>query len=169
MADVFVELARAAIEQYISRKIIIPVPSPIPKGMEGKAGVFVSLHKFGDLRGCIGTFMSTTANIAEEVIAMAIEAATSDLRFMPIKPQELSNLEISVDVLGTPEEVPDKSHLNPKIYGIIVSSAGRRGLLLPDLEGVDTVEEQVSIAMRKAGIHPGEAIKLQRFRVTRHH
>lgn len=169
MADAFVELARAAIEEYVLRKRIIAVPSPVPDGMEGKAGVFVSLHKFGDLRGCIGTFLPTTANIAEEIIAMAIEAATSDPRFMPIKPQELGNLEISVDVLGSPEEIVDKSHLDPKTYGVIVSSGSRRGLLLPDLEGVDTVEEQVSIAMRKAGIRPGEAVRLQRFKVTRHH
>lgn len=168
MADAFVELARAAIEEYVLRKRIISVPNPVPEGMEGKAGAFVSLHKFGDLRGCIGTFLPTTANIAEEIIAMGIEAATSDPRFMPVQPQELKDLEISVDVLGAPEEIPDKSQLDPKIYGVIVSSGGRRGLLLPDLEGVDTVEEQVSIAMRKAGIRPGEAVRLQRFKVTRH-
>lgn len=169
MADAFVELARMAIEEYILHKRIIPVPSPVPEGMSKRAGVFVSLHEFGDLRGCIGTFLPTTASIAEEIIAMAIEAATSDPRFMPVMPQEIEDLDISVDVLGEPEEIPDKLHLDPKIYGVIVSSAGRRGLLLPDLEGVDTVEEQVSIAMRKAGIRPGEAVKLQRFRVTRHH
>jgi AmmeMemoRadiSam system protein A len=122
------------------------------------------------LRGCIGTIEPTQANVALEVIQNAISAATQDPRFPPIVPEELADLDIKVDVLGEPEPVDGLEELDPKRYGVIVKSARdwRRGLLLPDLEGVDTVESQVDIARRKAGIRPDEPIELYRFEVVRY-
>ncbi len=163
-------LARLTIEEYIKNGRVIDVPPDTPLELvEKRAGVFVTLHKHGRLRGCIGTFIPTQRNIAEEIIRNAIAAATEDPRFPPVREEELPELEISVDVLSAPEEVEDISQLDPKKYGIIVESGFKRGLLLPDIEGVDTVEEQIEIAKRKAGIYPGEPIKIYRFTVTRHH
>lgn len=169
MSDVFVELAREALTAWITRHVKIQPPNPVPDQMMAKAGVFVSLHIGDDLRGCIGTFRPTTESIAHEIIEMAIEASTEDPRFSPVRTSEIAKLTISVDVLGEPEPIESMDQLDPKVYGVIVSSGYRRGLLLPDLEGVDTVEEQVSIARRKAGIHAHEPVKLQRFKVVRHH
>jgi len=138
--------------------------------MEKQAGTFVSIHKHGMLRGCIGTIEPTQANVALEVIQNAISAAIHDPRFPPIRPEELADLDIKVDVLGEPEPVESMDELDPRRYGVIVQSARdwRKGLLLPDLEGVDTVEYQVDIARRKAGIWPDEPIKLYRFEVVRY-
>lgn len=136
--------------------------------MKEKAGVFVSLKKHGELRGCIGTFEPAQPNVAEEVIACAVSSATRDPRFLPVAPEELPYLEYSVDVLTRPEPVKDKSRLDPKKHGLIVECGARRGLLLPDLEGVDTVEQQVEICCRKGGIDPGEPVKLYCFQVKRY-
>ena len=133
-----------------------------------RAGAFVSIHKQGSLRGCIGTILPTEDNVAAEIIQNAISASSFDPRFDPITADELKYLEINVDVLGEPEDIDSPSQLDVKRYGVIVSSGGKRGLLLPDLEGVDTVEDQIDIARRKAGIRPGERLKLQRFEVVRH-
>ncbi len=127
----------------------------------------MSLHRGGRLRGCIGTILPTQPTLAEEVAANAVQAAEKDPRFPQLAADELSDLDISVDVLHAPEPcTPDD--LDPRHYGVIVSSGWRRGLLLPDLEGVDDVETQVEIAMRKAGIGPGEPHDLERFRVDRY-
>lgn len=134
-----------------------------------KAGAFVSLKKFGELRGCIGTTAPTTACLAEEIRQNAISAGTKDPRFAPVTVDELPFLEYSVDVLGKPEPVQSKAELDPQKYGVIVRKGGRRGLLLPDLEGVDTVEEQLDIACRKAGIDPQDTYEIARFTVTRYH
>ena len=164
------KLARLTIEEYIRNGRMIDVPDDIPSELiENRAGVFVTLHKYGNLRGCIGTFIPTQKNIAEEIIRNAIAAATEDPRFPPVTEDELPELEISVDVLSEPEEVEDIEELNPKKYGIIVESGFKRGLLLPDIESVDTVDEQIEITKRKAGIYPGEPIKIYKFTVTRHH
>jgi len=164
----YVKLARETIENYIKQGKIITPPLGLPEEMiNQKAGVFVSLKKFGDLRGCIGTFMPTQENIAQEIIKNAISAAVDDPRFSPVDVSELEDLSISVDVLSAPEEVKDISQLDPKKYGVIVSSGYKKGLLLPDLEGVDTVEYQIDIAKRKAGIYPDEKVKLYRFEVKR--
>ncbi|MGB6606709.1 MAG: AmmeMemoRadiSam system protein A [Atribacterota bacterium] len=164
----YVKLARETIENYIKQGKIITPPLGLPEEMiNQKAGVFVSLKKFGDLRGCIGTFMPTQENVAQEIIKNAISAAVDDPRFSPVNVSELEDLSISVDVLSAPEEVKDISQLDPKKYGVIVSSGYKKGLLLPDLEGVDTVEYQIDIAKRKAGIYPGEKVKLYRFEVKR--
>ena len=166
----YVKLARETIENYIKHGKIIAPPLDISKEIiNQKAGVFVSLKKNGNLRGCIGTFIPTQENIAQEIIKNAISAAVDDPRFSPVTASELCDLTISVDVLSPPEEISDISELDPKKYGVITSSGYKKGLLLPDLEGVDTVEEQVDIAKRKAGIYPDEKVKLYRFEVKRYH
>lgn len=162
-----VRLAREAVESCI-RQGKIPQPEELTPEMKERAGVFVSIKKFGELRGCIGTFEPTRTNVAEEVIANAISSATRDPRFPPVNTAELPYLSYSVDVLTKPEPVKDLSQLDPKRYGVIVESGWRRGLLLPDLEGVNTVEEQISICRQKAGILPHEPIKLYRFEVRRY-
>jgi len=164
----YVKLARETIKNYIKQGKIITLPLDLPKEMiNQKAGAFVSLKKYGELRGCIGTFMPTQKNIAQEIIKNAVSAAVEDPRFSPVNVSELEDLTISVDVLSNPEEIKDISQLDPKKYGVIVSSGYKKGLLLPDLEGVDTAEEQVDIAKRKAGIYPDEKVKLYRFEVKR--
>ncbi|MCR5222859.1 MAG: AmmeMemoRadiSam system protein A [Lachnospiraceae bacterium] len=169
MGDAYVMLAKKSLESYILRDEKIDVPKGLPEEMlNSRAGAFVSIHKFGKLRGCIGTILPTTDCVAEEIIENAISASTRDPRFDPIEPEELQYLEINVDVLSEPEEIASMDELDVKKYGVIVSSGYKRGLLLPDLDGVDTVEEQVSIAMQKGGISPGEKISLQRFEVIRH-
>jgi uncharacterized protein, PH0010 family len=135
--------------------------------MKKRAGVFVSIHKHGELRGCIGTFEPAKSNVAEEIIANAISSATRDPRFPPVDASELADLEYSVDILTEPEPIKDIEELDPKKYGIIVESGFRRGLLLPDLEGVDTVEEQIAICRLKAGISYSEPVSLYRFQVRR--
>ena len=166
----YVKLARETIENYVKQGKMITPPLGLPEEMiNQRAGVFVSLKKFDDLRGCIGTFMPTQENIAQEIIRNAISAAVDDPRFSSVNVSELEDLSISVDVLSAPEEVKDTSQLDPRKYGVIVSSGYKKGLLLPDLEGVDTVEYQIDIAKRKAGIYPDEKVKLYRFEVKRYH
>lgn len=127
----------------------------------------MSLKKRGLLRGCIGTYEPTEESLAEEIIVNAIRAATEDPRFPPVTAGELPELTVSVDVLSPPEPCAEQD-LDPKRYGVIVAAGWRRGLLLPDLPGVDTVEEQLRIAKLKAGIPPGEPCRLWRFTVERH-
>ena len=164
-----VELARKSIVAYVEKGAVIPQPDELIDEMKARAGAFVSLHKGGLLRGCIGTIEPVRANVAEEVIQNAISAATADPRFPPVTREELGALEISVDVLGEPEPISSTAELDPKVYGVIVESGRRRGLLLPDLEGVDTPEQQVSVALRKAWIGSTESFKMYRFRVNRYH
>ncbi|MCR5402974.1 MAG: AmmeMemoRadiSam system protein A [Butyrivibrio sp.] len=168
-ADPYVRLAYESLESYILSKKVIPVPEGLPEEMlTDKAGAFVSIHKQGKLRGCIGTIGPTQDNIASEIIHNAISASTRDPRFDPIRPDEIALLEVNVDVLMEPEDIASMDELDVKRYGVIVSSGRKRGLLLPDLDGVDTVEEQVSIAMQKGGITEDDDIHLQRFEVIRH-
>lgn len=164
-----VRLAKKTIEEFIrTRKKIAPDESELGELAGKKAGVFVCVKKHGELRGCIGTIMPTKDSVARETIDNAISAATCDTRFLPVTPDELPDITYSVDVLTTPEPVSDLSELDPKRYGVIVSAKGRRGLLLPDLEGVDTVERQIQISMMKAGISEGEPISVERFEVIRY-
>lgn len=148
----------------------LPRPEDLPEEMlTQRAGVFVSLHEHGRLRGCIGTIGPATRCIADEIIRNGISACSEDPRFDPVRPAELDQIEISVDVLGEPQDIDSTDELDPQRYGVIVTNAGRRGLLLPMLDGVDTIEEQIAIAKRKAGIgdyEPGTI--LQRFEVVRH-
>ena len=161
-----VQLAKEAVESYI-REHKMPKPKESTPEMRERAGVFVSLHKHGQLRGCIGTFEPTKDNVAEEIIANAISSSTMDPRFPPVTAFELDDLEYGVDILTRPEPVTDLSQLDPREHGVIVESGWKRGLLLPDLEGVDSVEEQIAICRLKAGISAGEAVNLYRFQVRR--
>ncbi len=168
--DPYVRLARETVESYVLENTTPEVPDWATGEMkQSRAGVFVSIHKEGRLRGCIGTFLPTRENIAKEIISNAISASTRDPRFDPIGPEELKQLEINVDVLSAPEKISGMEELDVRRYGVIVSCGPRRGLLLPDLDGVDTVEEQVSIARRKGGIRENEPVTLERFEVVRHY
>ncbi|WP_227764189.1 AmmeMemoRadiSam system protein A [Zhaonella formicivorans] len=162
-----VRLARETLEAYVTTGKIIATPKEVPREWPEQAGTFVSLKKHGQLRGCIGTTAPTRDSTAEEIIYNAIAAGTQDPRFDPVTTDELDQLTYSVDILGEPEKIPDPSFLDPKKYGVIVRQGRRSGLLLPDLEGIDTVEEQVAIAKRKAGI-TGNEYTLERFKVTRY-
>lgn len=172
-SDPLVELARAAIEAYVRRgEVLTPGQLESEEALPERAGVFVSLHSpDGSLRGCIGTIEPVRPRIEEEIVHNAISAATRDPRFYPVSVAELADLDISVDVLTEPEEVNSWAELDPKTYGIIVETAdGRRALLLPDLPGVDTVDQQVRVTCRKGGIDPErDRYRIFRFRVDRHH
>jgi AmmeMemoRadiSam system protein A len=163
-----VELAKETVEAYVRSRQETPPPKELTPEMTAKAGVFVSLKKKGNLRGCIGTFMPCTENVAHEIIKNAISAATQDPRFDPVEEDELKDLEYSVDVLSPPEKVSDISELDPKKYGVIVTHGSRKGLLLPDLEGVSSIEEQLRIAKMKAWIGPDEKVNVFRFTVSRY-
>lgn len=163
-----VKLAKDTIEHYVREGRIISPPEKLELEMKGKAGVFVSIKKKGKLRGCIGTYLPVTENVAREIIQNAISAATQDPRFLPVDTSELDELEYSVDVLSPPEKVDDRTGLDPKRYGVIVKKGNRRGLLLPDLEGIDSVSEQIRIASLKAGIYEDEGLELYRFEVKRY-
>lgn len=170
MEDPYVKLARKTIETYIKEGRVIKVPDDLPSEMyEKSAGAFVSLHIRGGLRGCIGTIAATCDCVAEEIIQNAISASTKDPRFEPVEEGELDKLEYSVDVLGDAEDIDSKDKLDVKKYGVIVTNGFKRGLLLPDLDGVDSVDDQIAIAKRKAGIGAYEKVNLQRFEVVRHH
>jgi len=160
-------LAQETVEGYV-REGTLPHPAELTPEMREKAGVFVTLKKHGQLRGCIGTFEPTQPNVAEEIINNAIGSSTKDPRFLPVTAEELPDLTYSVDVLTEPVPVQSEKELDPGRYGAIVECGGRRGLLLPDLEGVDTVEQQISICRQKAGILPDEPVKLFRFEVKRY-
>ena len=169
-SDAYVRLARRAIENYVLYHRHLKIDEDIDNEMlNRKAGAFVSIHKNGRLRGCIGTIMATRENLAKEIIENAISACSKDPRFNPIGPEELEQLEVNVDVLGDIEDIDSKDQLDVKRYGVIVSCGYRRGLLLPDLEGVDTVDEQIEIARQKGGIGPDEDYHLSRFEVVRHY
>lgn len=169
------KLAKEAVETFIKDGKIISVPPDFPKEfLEKTRGVFVTLEKSGKLRGCIGTYLPTRSSIAEETIKNAIAAATQDFRFPPVREEELPFLGYTVSVLSFPEEVKDLGELNPKKYGILVKTfplifpnedyvldgllekeiISKTGILLPDIEGIETVEQQISIACQKAGIDP---------------
>ncbi|MBR4760632.1 MAG: AmmeMemoRadiSam system protein A, partial [Lachnospiraceae bacterium] len=195
--DLYVRLARKSLESYITgRQVIdwdaekdaltsrlradrsmdengVDPAEEIQESVDAlsgtRAGAFVSLHKEGQLRGCIGTIAPTRENLAKEIIENAISAAVHDSRFMPVTEDELDKIEYSVDVLGEAEDIDSEEMLDVKRYGVIVTKGGRRGLLLPNLDGVDTIEEQLSIAKRKAGLKADEkGCSLQRFEVVRH-
>lgn len=170
--DPLVSLARRAIDAYVRDRAVIDAPATSSVQPQRLAGVFVSLHlSDGSLRGCIGTTEPHHSSLEEEIVANAICAASQDPRFYPVEKDELAKLDISVDVLGPPEEVSSLDDLDPKKYGIIVRTIdGRRALLLPDLEGVDTVEQQLRITCRKGGIDPAaDQYRIFRFQVERHH
>lgn len=175
-SSAYVRLARTAIERFVrtGKRLELPELSEgllkdLPEeATRERAGAFVSVHRNGMLRGCIGTIGPAQNSIAEEIISNAISAVSRDPRFEKVSEDELSGLEIKVDILGNPEEIEGSDQLDVKRYGVIVTSGYKRGLLLPDLEGVDTVEYQIDIARRKGGISPDEEYRLQRFEVVRY-
>ena len=168
--DSYVKLARKTIETYVRTGQKIPVPEDLPSEMtDRKAGVFVSLHKEGQLRGCIGTIKGLRDSVAREIIENAISSSTRDTRFHAVQADELDKLEYSVDVLSPAEQVHSLAELDVKKYGVIVTKGAQSGLLLPNLDGVDTPMEQIKIAKRKAGIPVSDNnIKVYRFEVVRH-
>jgi len=167
--DEYQLLARASLEYTVNNGAIMRVPKDIPAEMlTSRAGVFVSIQKHGRLRGCIGTIAPSTENIAQEIMQNAVSAGLYDNRFNQVEAHELPHLSYKVDVLAEPEDIPDASYLDVKRYGVIVRFGDRRGLLLPNLEGIDSIEEQIAIACQKAGIPSGADIHLQRFEVIRH-
>ena len=164
-----VKLAKDTVELYIREGRIAEVrEEDLSPEFKQRAGVFICLKIKGNLRGCIGTFQPEEPTIAHETVRNAISAATCDPRLECVRADELEEIEYTVDVLTPPENVASKDELNPRKYGVIVKAGGRRGLLLPDLEGVDTVDFQVTIAMQKAGILPGTSVELFRFEVKRY-
>jgi len=162
-----VKLARDTVESYISSGNTAK-PEELISEMKEQAGVFVSIHKHGQLRGCIGTFEAVEDNVAEEIMANAISSATRDPRFPQVEASELAELEYNVDILSKPEPAEGVEQLDPERYGVIVESGLKRGLLLPDLDGVDTVEKQIEICRMKAGIPFTSPITLYRFEVRRY-
>ncbi len=167
--DEYVRLARQTLENYVINHKRIEKPKDISRELlDKKAGVFVSLELDKRLRGCIGTILPTTESIADEIIQNAISAGVEDPRFPPVTEDELDRLVYSVDVLGQAEKIESMDELDIKEYGVIVSKGLKRGLLLPNLDGVDSVKEQVSIALSKAGIAEDEEYELERFQVVRH-
>lgn len=184
------KLAKEAVETFIKEGKIIPIPQDFPKEFfEKRAGVFVTIEKEGNLRGCIGTYLPTRPNVVEETIKNAIAAATEDWRFEPITKEELPLLSYTVSILGLPKEVKDLKELDPKKYGVLVKTfplvfpnqeyildgildkeiVSKTGLLLPDIEGVETVEKQIAIACQKAGINPeNEKFFIYRFAVEKY-
>ncbi len=168
-SDPLVQLAVQAAAYSVRTGKTMPVPSALPASLQKPAGCFVSVHEDGDLRGCIGTIFPVHDTLAEEIVNNARSACLRDPRFSAITEDELPFLEISVDVMGEPEVIHDRSQLDVHRYGIICTSKNRRGLLLPDLEGVDTVEQQIAIACSKGGFDPDEEdLVIERFEAVRH-
>ncbi len=167
--DKYVQLARYSLESYIKTSKEASMPEELPEDMlYNRAGVFVSLKKDGRLRGCIGTIAATTDNIAREIMQNAISAAVNDPRFPAITEDELPQIVYSVDVLGEAEAIDSPSALDVTRFGVIVQKGNKRGLLLPNLEGVNTIKEQIAISKQKAGIGEHEKVQLYRFEVVRH-
>ncbi|MGI6712283.1 MAG: AmmeMemoRadiSam system protein A [Bacillota bacterium] len=164
-----VALARRTLETYVQKGEIGDPPSDLSELFSKQAGVFVSIKKHGQLRGCIGTILPVQSNVAKEIMENAISAGTRDPRFEPVGPEELDDLIYSVDILSPPEPISGIKQLDPHKYGVIVKHGNKSGLLLPNLEGIDSPQEQVDIAMRKAGIRQGEPVEMERFEVVRYY
>ncbi len=169
--DPYVDLARRTIEHYVKKREMLKIEDNDYNGLPLKqsSGVFVSIHRQGRLRGCIGTIEPIRKNLALEIMFNAVSACARDPRFYPVSVSELKDLDISVDILTEPQKISNKSELNVKRFGVIVVAGSRRGLLLPDLEGIDSIDQQVLIAKRKGGIETDEHVEMYRFEVVRHH
>ena len=157
-------LGRQAIETYLRTRRLIEPPQPIPLELQAPSAVFVTLHKDGELRGCVGSVHPTEATAAHELIRYAVASAVRDPRFDPVRLDEVGALTIKVQLLDPPEPIPDISGLNPRTYGIIVRRGDRQALLLPGIEGIDTPEQQLRAACEKAGINRNASVELERFR-----
>lgn len=168
--DAYVRLARYTIESFVETGKLPEMPQNLPEELyQNRAGAFVSLKEDGRLRGCIGTIRAVRGTLAEEIMHNAVSACSEDPRFEPVEGWEAERLSISVDVLGETEQISSPDELDVKRYGVIVTKGKKRGLLLPNLEGVDTVGKQIAIAKQKAGIRDDESVELERFEVIRHH
>lgn len=168
--DPYVRLARYTIESFVETGNVPEMPNGLPEELyHSRAGAFVSIKEDGRLRGCIGTIQAVRGSLAEEIMHNAVSACSEDPRFAPVEDWEVDRLTISVDVLGDTEKISSPEELDVSRYGVIVTRGARRGLLLPNLEGVDTIEQQIAIAKQKAGIKDHESVELERFEVIRHH
>ncbi len=168
--DAYVRLARYTVEKFVKTGTLPEMPEGLPEELyKSRAGAFVSMKEDGRLRGCIGTIRAVRGTLAEEIMHNAVSACSEDTRFSPVEDWEVDRLTISVDVLGETEKISSPEELDVTRYGVIVTKGGRRGLLLPNLEGVDTVEQQIAIAKQKAGIREHESVELERFEVIRHY
>jgi hypothetical protein len=163
----WVSLAIRSVQHHLERGCPLPCPDPLPETMKTQAGTFVSIKKNRLLRGCIGTVSPKYANIAEEIIYNAIKAASEDPRFPPIEKGELDQLTFSVDVLTVPEKIDNISSLHVKRYGLIVRHNDKQGLLLPDLENIKSVDQQLKVCLKKGGIDETDDYELFRFEVKR--
>lgn len=165
----YISLARQSVQHFLDHRTRMPCPEPLPPDLKSRSGAFVSIKKNKRLRGCIGTLEPCMETLAEEIIENAVKAAMSDPRFDPVTVFELSDLTFSIDVIQPLEPVSDVSELDPSVYGLAVRSNGRQGVLLPDLEGVETTEEQIRICRVKGGIPEDAPVEMVRFRVRRYH
>ena len=161
-------LAKKTVEDYVLHGKMEEIEEDLSEELQRKAGTFVTLKKNAKLRGCIGTVKPTQKNVAEEIQKNAISAAEHDPRFSAVRPEELDELEYSVDVIGEKEKVDDLSQLDPEKYGILVKGGHQSGLLLPDLDGIDSIEKQITVARKKAGLGPEADIEIYRFPVKRY-
>lgn len=171
MSNAYTTLAKNVLEEYVKNHKLYQVSADeLPADLtDRQAACFVSLKKDGELRGCIGTLEPVQDTLAQEIMSNAISAGTRDPRFRPVTPEELDDLVYSVDVLTPSRPVEDLSKHDVKKHGIIVTDGRRRGVLLPDLEGVDDTQTQINIAAQKGGFYPGEDFQLEEFEVVRHH
>ncbi len=163
----YVSLAQESIHHYLHQREKLSCPNPLTKDLKSRSGAFVSIKKLKQLRGCIGTLEPCEPNLAMEIIENALKAALHDPRFSPIIAEELQDLTYSIDVVRPLEKISDVSELDPDVFGLVVRSNGKQGVLLPDLEGVDSTEEQIQICRAKGKIHDDEPIEMYRFRVER--
>lgn len=169
--DEFVKLAKDTVERFISGEARMAIPENLPAEFYSRrAGVFVTIRQNKDLRGCIGTFLPTKKNIAEEIVSNAIAACSRDNRFEPVSRDELMELSYEVSILSEPRQLKNLEKHDPKRHGLIVKCAdGRCGLLLPDLEGVETTEHQIMICCQKGGIDPDfDQFEKWEFEVEKH-
>lgn len=160
-------LARQAVEQHVLTQVLLTPPDNPAARLKEPGAAFVTLRVGKTLRGCIGTLHPIKPTLANEIIANAVAAATSDPRFPPVAAEELAGLFYEVDIMGPLEAANGEVDLDPEQYGVVVEAGSRRGVLLPAIEGVTSARQQVAIARAKALIRPNEAVTLYRFIVTR--
>jgi len=165
----YISLAQKSVYHYLNHREKLSCPAPLSNDLKSRSGAFVSIKKLKQLRGCIGTLEPCEPNLAMEIIENSLKAALHDPRFSPVTVEELQDLSFSIDVVSPLEQVTTIEELNPKIYGLVVRSNGKQGVLLPDLEGVDSTEEQIQICRTKGKIRDGEPIEMYRFKVDRFH
>ncbi len=163
----YITLARDSVGHFLNHHTKLPCPDPLSRDLQTRSGVFVSIKKGRQLRGCVGTLEPSEANLAVEIIENALKAALHDPRFSPVSVEELEDLSYSVDVVRPLEKISSTSELDPEVYGLVVRSNGKQGVLLPDLEGVDSIEDQIRICRDKGKITDDEPIEMHRFRVDR--